>query len=571
MPGPWSIRWWLSIFTVAVTLPLLGVLVWMFVSQIQRQELEARDTALRIARASAADMLALHRSSLDLLARMASRPNIREFNGSTCDSLFAVVDFLPQFPDLILFDRTGRLVCSATPATGDEEFARDTQRWIATELRAGRLRPGRPIIRSIDDRWVSALTRDVRGRNGAVTGTLALVELPAIVGRAALPHESVVTLIDSGGTILARTDNPDLWHGRNVSGAAVVALALQHHEGRTEAVGVDGVSRQYGFTAIPQMGWHLYVGIPTSVVMAPVRELVAQGVVGVVAVIAMVILLASFFAGKIIRPINAVGRAANRIARGSYATIEPAHGPREVTTMAAAFNEMVESRASAEQQMQESERDLKALSDRLLLVQEQERTRIARELHDDLGQSLTALKMDVIGLLQHGAPTPLRDRILSTLDSTVTAVQRISSELRPSVLDDLGVVAAIESEAHLFEERTGIECELSLPDPLDVGPAIATVVYRIFQEALTNVSRHSNAGRIEVRLRDRSDELLLEIRDDGRGVTEEEIAHPSSLGLIGIRERATLVGGTAAFAGIPGRGTIVSVRIPLPPNARTAR
>jgi signal transduction histidine kinase len=570
VPGPWSIRWWLSIFTAAVTLPLLGLLIWMFVSQIQRQELEARDTALRIARASAADMLALHRSSIDLLARMASRPDIRE-PGGTCDSMFAVIDFRPQFPDLLLFDRTGRLVCSATPAPGDDEFAHDTQRWIATELRSGRLRPGMPIIRSIDDRWVSAITRQVRGRNGAVTGTLALVELPSVVSRAALPHESVVTLIDSGGTILARTDNPDLWHGRNVSGAGVVALALAHHDGRAEAVGVDGVSLQYGFTAIPEMGWHLYVGIPTSVVMAPVRELVAHGVTGAVVVVAVVVLLASFFAGKIIRPINAVGRAANRIAQGSYATIDQAQGPREVTTMATAFNEMVASRATAEQQMQESERNLKALSDRLLDVQEQERTRIARELHDDLGQSLTALKMDVIGLLQQGGPSPLRERILSTLDSTVTAVQRISSELRPSVLDDLGVVAAIEAEAQLFEERTGIECELSLPDPLHVGPAIATVLYRIFQEALTNVSRHSNAGRIEVRLRDRGEELLLEIRDDGRGVTEEEIAHPSSLGLIGIRERATLVGGTAAFAGIPGRGTIVSVRIPFSPDARTAR
>jgi signal transduction histidine kinase len=570
MPSPWSIRWWLSIFTAAVTLPPLALLVWIFASQIQREELEARDTALGIARASAADMLAMHRDSLDLLTRMAARSPIRDYDGRTCDSLFAVVDFLPQFPDLLLFDRTGRLVCSATPQPGEEIFARETQRWVATELRSGRLLPGKPILRAVDDRWVSVLTREVRGRNGATTGTLALVELPDIVGRGALPPEAVVTLIDGTGTILARSADPTLWNGRNVSSTGVVSIALREKEGRAEAVGVDGVQRQYGFTAIPEMGWHLYVGIPTSVVMAPVQQLIVRGLAGAVAVLAIVILVAAYFARQIVRPINAVARAAYRVAGGSYGTIEPAEGPHEMITMAAAFNEMVESRATAERQMQESERNLKGLSDRLINVQEQERTRIARELHDDLGQSLTGLKMDVIGLLQQYGPTPLRDRILSTLDATVTAVQRISTELRPSVLDDLGVVAAIESEAHLFEARTGIECELSLPEALDVDPDIATVIYRIFQEAVTNVSRHSNAGRIEVRLRDRGDELLLEVRDDGRGVTDEEIAHPSSLGFIGMRERADLVGGTATFSGIDGRGTIVTVRIPFPPSARTS-
>jgi signal transduction histidine kinase len=153
---------------------------------------------------------------------------------------------------------------------------------------------------------------------------------------------------------------------------------------------------------------------------------------------------------------------------------------------------------------------------------------------------------------------------MTTLDETVTAVQRISAELRPSALDDLGLAAAIEAEAARFEQRTGIECELSLPDDrqLHVENAAATAIYRVAQEALTNVSRHANASRVEVRLRDRPGELLLEIRDDGRGITAAQIDGAFSLGLIGIRERVALAGGTVRIEGIAGRGTIVSVRIP---------
>jgi len=116
----------------------------------------------------------------------------------------------------------------------------------------------------------------------------------------------------------------------------------------------------------------------------------------------------------------------------------------------------------------------------------------------------------------------------------------------------------------VFEERTGIECEVSAPDDLrEVDSTTSAAIYRIFQEALTNVARHSNASRVEIRVRERSGELFFEIRDDGRGIVSEQIEDPASLGLAGIRERADMLGGTALIEGIPGRGTIVSVRIPL--------
>jgi signal transduction histidine kinase len=286
--------------------------------------------------------------------------------------------------------------------------------------------------------------------------------------------------------------------------------------------------------------------------------------------VTIAILLLAFAAARALsqfveRPINDLVRAAGSIAREGYGGTVPVDGPREIAALGEAFNHMVESRSQAEARIVASEQNLKALSDRLLVVQEQERTRIAREIHDDLGQSLTALKMDVGGLLQEreGSSDAVRDRIVRTIDATVQAVQRISAELRPSVLDDLGLVAAIEGEARLFEERTGIECDVSVAaEQAEIEGPVATAIYRIIQEALTNVARHSHASRVEIRLRSRREEILLEVRDDGRGIRREQVDHGRSFGLMGIRERAATIGGTVRFEGIEERGTIVSVRIP---------
>jgi signal transduction histidine kinase len=426
-------------------------------------------------------------------------------------------------------------------------------------------------MRVLAGRWVSIIVVPVPNHRGV----LALVQLPEIVGAEALPRQSVATILDGNGTILARSSAPQAWSGRDVRDSMLVRMALLHGEGTTEARGVDGVEREYGFTYLPRVGWHVYVGIPTAAIMQPVRRLLLRGLLGGAAIVALVIAAAMLLARRIQKPIDALARAAAASTRGASVTVAP-QGPREIAVMAEAFNEMIESRARSQARISESERNLKKLSERILLVEEEERRRIAREIHDDLGQSLTALKMDVLGLLEKSSlsisAAPLRERIVRTLDATVNSVQRIAAELRPTLLDDLGLAAAVEAEARLFEERTGIECELSIPseEELSVEPARATALYRIVQEALTNVFRHSGATRVELRVRSRGDELLLEIRDDGRGMTNDEILNPSSLGLIGIRERAALVGGTVHFEGIAGRGSIVSVRIPPTPNRTSA-
>jgi signal transduction histidine kinase len=565
VPRRWSIRWWLASLVAGVAVPLSIWLTLEFLAIEWREPQEVRQTALHVARALAARLRTFHVDSVALLDGMAARPEIANFDGGRCDSLFGMIDFLPQYLNLVLFDETGRVVCSATPQPSDAQLSREALAWIDTQSRAGRLRSHVPLLRPIFHRWVSVVARPIAGR---FRGTLALVALPEVIGRATLPPNSVITVIDDHGMVIARTGERQKWVGQSISGSSLASAMAREKEGTAEARGVDGILRQYGFATIDEMGWSIAVGISTAETLAPARAELLRGIAGGMLIFAILVAFAVFMARAIGRPITALARAAAAVSHGAYGKVR-VEGPREIATLAKAFNEMVENRSNVERQMLENERAMKALSDRMLVVQEEERTHIAREIHDDLGQMLTALKMDVIGLMQSGATSAadatIRNRVLTTLDGTVRSVQRISAELRPSILDDLGLAETIESEARSFEERTGIECEVSLPESGDSMPnVIATTVYRIIQEALTNVARHSNATRVELRVRFRDCDVLVEIRDDGRGITAQEIGSTRSLGLIGIRERAELVGGTARFEGIVGRGTILSVRIPMP-------
>lgn len=234
-------------------------------------------------------------------------------------------------------------------------------------------------------------------------------------------------------------------------------------------------------------------------------------------------------------------------------------------------------RRRAEEQLRRSHKQLRALTTYLQYVREEERTRISREVHDELGQALTGLKLDlawVAGNLPRNAHSLLQKikTMSAGIDVTIQTVRRISTELRPGILDNLGLVAAIEWQASEFQTRTGIACVVSttVSDTL-WDQDFNTVFFRIFQETLTNIIRHANATRVDVHLAVEQGCLVLTVRDNGRGITDEEIANTRSIGLIGMRERAALVGGDIELQGRPGHGTTVVVRIPLPgPPAESA-
>jgi len=222
----------------------------------------------------------------------------------------------------------------------------------------------------------------------------------------------------------------------------------------------------------------------------------------------------------------------------------------------------------AEEELQKSRDQLRALAARLQTVREEERTRVAREIHDELGQALTAMKIDLAFLMRElpgDRRQPLsRIQSLSKLaDQTIDSMRRIATELRPGILDDLGLVAAVEWAANDFQARTGTKCRVGLPDvDIPIHPECATALFRIFQETLTNVARHARATEVNVKLAKDNGDLSLEVQDNGQGIGEEQLSAPRSLGILGMRERALLLGGDLTIRGAPGKGTTVSVRIP---------
>lgn len=224
----------------------------------------------------------------------------------------------------------------------------------------------------------------------------------------------------------------------------------------------------------------------------------------------------------------------------------------------------------AEEQLRQSHEQLRALSVYLQTVREEERTRIAREVHDELGQALTSCKLDLswlAGRLHHQERSLYEKTkaLISHIDATIQTVRRISSELRPGVLDHLGLAAALEWQANEFQNRTGIKCELHTElAEAALDQDVSTTLFRIFQETLTNVIRHAGATQVRVDLKESGGCINMDVRDNGRGIARNEITNTRSMGLVGMRERAALLGGIFKIGRLgQGKGTRVSVSIPL--------
>jgi signal transduction histidine kinase len=234
----------------------------------------------------------------------------------------------------------------------------------------------------------------------------------------------------------------------------------------------------------------------------------------------------------------------------------------------AALMQEIRERAAAETHLKASEERLRALAAHLQSVREEEWTRIAREFHDQLGQELTALKMDVNWIASR-LPADARalreraDAMSSLIDTTMESVRQIVSRLRADLVEQLGLTAAIARHADEFQRRSGIRCHVMLPaEPVQLDRTRSTALFRICQELLTNVARHANAARVEVALRREDGGMVLAVEDNGRGIDGEVAASPKSLGLMGVRERVLPFGGRVDLEGAEGRGTVVRVTLP---------
>jgi signal transduction histidine kinase len=283
-------------------------------------------------------------------------------------------------------------------------------------------------------------------------------------------------------------------------------------------------------------------------------------------------------------PILSLARDAETLGKGNLSHRARSQGKDEIGMLAMTFNTMAGSlmektsqmqneigeRKRAEDRLKASREQLRNLSTHLQSVREEERRGVAREIHDELGQALTTLKLD-LSLLRDEVgsdATEANQRIgamVQICDTTIKSVKRIITELRPRLLDDLGLTAAIEWQSEEFQRRTGIICKTSIiPNEILLEPERSTAIFRIFQETLTNIARHAGATKVDVLLRKVGENVTLEVRDNGCGISEEQIRDSRSFGLIGMRERAKYFGGALVMKGIPGSGTVVTVTLEAP-------
>jgi signal transduction histidine kinase len=399
---------------------------------------------------------------------------------------------------------------------------------------------------------------------------------------AELPQGSTLVQIDDSGGILTYEPHLHKWTEAGNFDQSVLQWILKRKTGVKKFIGDDGVSRIYAFAPVPTSlkARRLYISleIPQKIAFAASERIFIRNLI----LFGFSIILAVFIVWRasdvlLLKRINTIVHASQRLAKGDLTTrIESIRGSDELSHLSRVFNDMaaaLELREIREQQAMEAlERSRKQLRDLASYqqdIREQERTRIAREIHDDFGQSLTILKMDLSWLKNHMIQYQPKvqnkiDSMFKLIDVLLQTLHAVSSELRPLILDDFGLESAIEWQAEEFKNRTSVQCRVdsSIAD-LDLPKEQSTAVFRIFQETLTNIMRHSGATEIDIRLEINEDTLILEVADNGRGITEAEISNSRSFGLLGIRERLYPWNGQVDFIGHPNKGTRVIVRVPI--------
>jgi signal transduction histidine kinase len=333
---------------------------------------------------------------------------------------------------------------------------------------------------------------------------------------------------------------------------------------------------------IPGVRWVMLAEIDAREALAPVAALRERLIFAGLVLLLLASVVGFVLARMISSPLIALTAATERLGKGKPFTYPPETSGDEIGVLARAFKGMVEGmtrntellhqeineRKRAETELMASREELRSLSSHLQSVREEERQGVAREIHDELGQALSSLKLDLALMKEelHQTPQEAERRVTSmseVCDTTIKAVRRIITQLRPRLLDDLGLTAAIEWQADEFQHRTGIVCALDIvPEEITLDEARSTAIFRIFQETLTNVARHSGATKVAVRFRLDDSGVRLHVSDNGKGIPENQIHDSRSFGLLGIRERAHYWGGSVTITGSPMKGTSVEAFFP---------
>ncbi|MCC6145446.1 MAG: HAMP domain-containing protein [Candidatus Hydrogenedentes bacterium] len=577
-----SLRARLHVLIVLATLP--AVLFIFFVAArergalLDRMETDARHVADLASREHGHQILGA-RELLRWLGTKLSAEGPQSPSVTNPDFLRALLAGHPQLANIGLLSPSGQVLASVYPLPESATMARNPAFLAALESQG--VATGTYLVSPILQRPTLNHAYAVRDSDGQVLFVLFcgldLTWLGHLAKEVTYAGPFSMFIADREGRILTYANGGEL-AAPGADGLHIPELAAVSESGRGRLLNIGGSNaRRYVVSSKLQDDPNLYVAVSL-----PYDEVVRQSnavfyrTLIILALLTLFTTTTVYFATEIavLRALRLLARTVQRFGAGDLTARVPiAPGYNELTSLGRTFNTMANALAARHAEAIEAQNRLRALSSRVQQVREAEATRIARELHDEVGQCLTSLKFELSRLPAHCAPgkkEPCADSLQASVDGmkeqvtmAIDFVRRISSDLRPSVLDKLGLAAALEWQAQELEARTGLIIEVDTADPEpELDEQVTVTLFRIAQEALTNVVRHAGAGLAEVRLAVTTDGVLLEVKDDGAGLPAGALDDAGSLGIVGMRERALLVGAQLTIESVAGGGTAVRVLVP---------
>lgn len=575
-----GLRFRLLVLVAVVCAPLVGLTVHRAGEDKRRAVAGWQQRSRRLNQLATRQEDGLIDGARRLLASMGDTESVRTNNSVACRQLVnGLLANDPRYANLAVMSGTGEIVASAVSLGGkaaqaDRTFLRqvlENGSFAIDGFPSGRV-AGKPVVK------FGYPVFDEEGRPEAAV--YAALDLTAVNPFGAtidqLPQGATWTELDRNGIVIFRHPAQNHWNGKPYPDTSLVKrLAVQR-----EGVLQDDEAKVPMVYAFASMQSPLVLGdtfmvlaIPKATLFAAADRALATNLswLGMAAGLA---LLLGWFGSDwlIIRPVKALVRSSTRLATGDLtARTGLPHGSDELGRLTYAFDLMAQALEQREMERSRASHKLQILSHRLVEVQENERRHIARELHDEIGQTLTVAEMNLQAALRasgQASQTKRLEESIEAVERVLTQVHDLSLNLRPSMLDDLGLEAALRWYTNRQAALTGLQARFrggSLHGRLE--PVVETECFRVAQEALTNVVRHSGAQNVAVELEQLDGHLHLRVRDDGRGfdVAErrDEAVRGSSLGLLSMEERATLAGGGLEFISAPSEGTEVHAWFPL--------
>jgi len=582
-----SLRVRLLLLVLFAVIPALGAIAYTASEQRRIAVVRIQSNVLQLAEFIAHEEEQILQGARQILIALAKFIQKDDSQPSECNAICA--DLLKQFQryaNLGAVKPGGEVFCSAVPFNQPPNAA--DQVWFRRAIETGDFAVGDYHVGRITGKPVLVLSNPAKNAAGeTVAVVFAALDLQWLNRHKfdiedQLPDDFTITQIDENGVVLSHQPESNQLPEQTMPRSSLFEEILSQKKGVIRATNAKGKPFIYAFapvhSSLRKRQIYVILGLSENYTFADSNRILGRNLT-LLGIVALVSMLAAWFGGDlfILRQIKTLVQASKRLAAGELNTRTGLpYGKDELSQLAKAFDEMAialeqrqAARRRAEAELKRSQELFRNLSTHLQEVREEERTRIARQIHDDLGQALTALKIDLSWLNNKLASERdiIREKMKSMvalIDETVQTVRTVSEDLRPGILDDFGLPAAIEWQAEEFQKRTGIECITAFyADELDLNKEQSTSLFRIVQESLTNVIRHAAAAKVEIRINEKDGNLILEVQDNGKGISEAAIANSKSFGLIGVKERARSLGGEVTIRGSRNEGTCLTVKMPI--------